>query len=68
MKADFQTWQDNIHALSKLSADDAKEMLSFLEELDASVRGSIRSCRNRMLALKDMEISRLRAELEAAKP
>lgn len=60
--AEYTNWQARMHELSSLPCPEAREMLSYLGELEAEVQGSLRACRNRISALKDIQIATMRAE------
>jgi hypothetical protein len=59
MKIDFETWQENQHRVSQMTAEEAAATRDYLEALEAEVRGSLRLCRNREHAIKDLVISAL---------
>jgi hypothetical protein len=64
---DLKNWRHDAHRLHRLSMADATELLSYLQEIDAETQGAIRSCRNRVSTLKDLEILQLRAQITQLK-
>ena len=65
--ADPKNWRLNSHSFHRLPMSEAKETLSYLKELDAELQGAIHVCRNRVAALKDLEIAELHNEIEQLK-